>query len=311
MSKKEAGEWSGYSGSGDTPSRSIRPVGQPRTTFEEPEDEQEWFRQQQEQWAREEKEKEDRVAAEKKEKEDRDKAEKEAQEREEKEKRDAERKEQAALVIQRTWRSFLDDLVIRRVVKVQSLWRMVKHRRDYLRLRNAARMVQARFQYLRLRKATRMVQERFRYLRLRNATLFLQMRFRFLRLRKAAMVAQLRWRARQEMKLQRASFLSLQRTALAIQTQYRMVRAQEQYKDTLAKGKADERSVAEEKTEQEEASVREKNGEDEDGDEMVTMRPEVEQLEASVRVGEVEVLRPGSGDKELVASPPHNVDPDK
>ena len=90
-----------------------------------------------------------------------------------------------------------------------------------------------------------------------------------------------------------------------------MVRAQKQHKDTLAKGEADERGGAEEKMEQEEASVREKNGEDEDGDEMVTMRREVEQVEASVRVGDVEVLRPCSGDKELLASPPHNVEPDK
>ena len=41
------------------------------------------------------------------------------------------------------------------------------------------------------------------------------------------------------------------------------------------------------------------------------MRREVEQVEASVKVGDVEVLRPGSGDKDLVASPPHNVEPDK
>ena len=56
-----------------------------------------------------------------------------------------------------------------------------------------------------------------------------------------------------------------------------------QQKDTIAKREADERR-AEEKREQEEASVSR---------------------------AEVEVLRPGSGDKELVASPPHNVDPDK
>ena len=126
------------------------------------------------------------------------------------------------------------------------------------------------------------------------------------------MVVQLRWRARQEMKMQRAFFLRLQRTALAIQTQYRMVRAQKQHKDTIAKREVAERAAeeakrAEEKREQEEASVKE----GEDGDETVTMRREEEQMEASVRVGDVEVLRPGSGDKDLVASPPHNVEPDK
>ena len=90
------------------------------------------------------------------------------------------------------------------------------------------------------------------------------------------------------------------------------MRAQKQHNDTIAKREAAERAAeeakrAEEKREQEEASARE----GEDVDEMVTMRREVEQVEASVRVGDVEVLRPCSGDKELLASPPHNVEPDK
>ena len=148
--------------------------------------------------------------------------------------------------------------------------------------------------------------------------------------------------------MQRASFLGLKnfalaletrllylehlkekRAALAVQRWWRMVKQRREKAQENARIKAEEDQM-----EQEEASVREKEGgKDEDGDETVTTRPE--QVEASVGMGSPqserraqeetsvtvgssvtisegssEKLRAHTGENELGASPPQNQKPE-
>ena len=208
--------------------------------------------------------------------------------------------------------------VNRAAVRLQRWWRRVRQKRK--RRAEVAKVIF--MQAVRLQRWWRRVRQRER-------------------LRKAAIVVQQRWRATLEMRMQRAFFLRLKRSALAFETRllylehlkekraalavqrwWRMVKQRREKAQENARIKAEEDQM-----EQEEASVREKEGgKDEDGDETVTTRPE--QVEASVGMGSPqserraqeetsvtvgssdegssEKLRAHTGENELGASPPHH-----
>ena len=203
--------------------------------------------------------------------------------------------------------NFVD--VNRAAVRLQRWWRRVRQKRK--RRAEVAKVIF--MQAVRLQRWWRRVRQRER-------------------LRKAAIVVQQRWRATLEMRMQRALFLRLKRSALAFETRllylehlkekraalavqrwWRMVKQRRERVEEKARKKAKE-----EQKKQEEASVRKKkDGEEEDDkDETVTTRPE--QVDVPVIMGspqserrEVEGMRTrDTRGKELVTSPTHNVEPD-
>ena len=216
--------------------------------------------------------------------------------------------------------------VNRAAVRLQRWWRRVRQKRK--RRAEVAKVIF--MQAVRLQRWWRRVRQRER-------------------LRKAAIVVQQRWRATLEMRMQRAFFLRLKRSALAFETRLLYLEHLKEKRAALAvqrwwrrvkqrREKAQEsariNAKEEEQMEQEEASAREKrDGEDEDGGETVTMRPE--QVEASVGMGSPqserraqeetsvtvgssvtisegssEKLRAHTGENELGASPPQNQKPE-
>ena len=200
--------------------------------------------------------------------------------------------------------NFVD--VNRAAVRLQRWWRRVRQKRK--RRAEVAKVIF--MQAVRLQRWWRRVRQRER-------------------LREAAIVVQQRWRAILEMRMQRASFLWLQRFALAIQTRFRYLECRKERKRAALaiqrwwrlvkqrREKAQEiarKKAEEEQMEQEEGSPPvKKDGEGED--ETVTIRPE--QVEASVGMGsphserrEVEGMRTrDTRGKELATSPTHHVEP--
>ena len=203
--------------------------------------------------------------------------------------------------------NFVD--VNRAAVRLQRWWRRVRQKRK--RRAEVAKVIF--MQAVRLQRWWRRVRQRER-------------------LREAAIVVQQRWRATLEMRMQRASFLGLKnfalafetrllylehlkekRAALAVQRWWRMVKQRRKRVEENARIKAEGEQIK-----QEEASVRKKKtGEEEDEkEETVTTRPE--QVDVPVTMGspqserrEVEGMRTrDTRGKELVTSPPHNVEPD-
>ena len=199
--------------------------------------------------------------------------------------------------------------VNRAAVRLQRWWRRVRQRR-----RQRAEVAKVIFMQARIR---RFIQRR-RYLRLR-AILGIQTNFRMMRTRtqyKMQMAKIIKCQSLIKAFLVRRLYLEVlkeKRAALAVQRWWRMVKQRRKRVEENARIKAEGEQIK-----QEEASVRKKKtGEEEDEkDETVTTRPE--QVDVPVTMGspqserrEVEGMRTrDTRGKELVTSPPHNVEPD-